>query len=324
MTTAEPYPTLTIPSHQLYEIAHLATYIAGALSRRRQALENGQRIEARAAARDVHLGRQAMAAATADPSAATSSLPRPIDTATYELAERLHETSTHRRADVVSLVSQGRGSWAVTGFVPGVGKVGAEVAHYQQAAAIKEHFLTQPADLLTDWAVTSQPLLLDRAAVRDRQSLLVEASQAARDLDPANPQHIALAKHLRHGGPLDSAIRERFRGVDLDGPVPQPMPGDAQTEGPPQTPAGSGGESATQRRHETAVQRATTTNPVTDPATAAVARAQVALTPTASAVAKAGNKQQSGGQPARPGRSASRTTPAQDAPPVQQPRPNQP
>ena len=68
MTAAEPYPTLTIPSHQLYEIAHLATYLAGALARRHQALERGQRNEARAATRDVHLGRQAMAAATADPS----------------------------------------------------------------------------------------------------------------------------------------------------------------------------------------------------------------------------------------------------------------
>ena len=326
MTAAEPYPTLTIPSHQLYEIAHLATYIAGALARRRQALERGLRNDARTAARDVHLGRQAMAAATADPSAATSALPRPIDAATYQMAEQLHEASTSRRAEVVSLAPQGRASWAVTGYVPGVGKVGAEVANYQQATAIKEHVLTQPADLLADWTVTSQPLLLDRAAIRDRQSLLVEASQAVRDLDPANPQHIAVAKLLRDSGPLDAAIRDRFRGVNLDGPVPRPRPDDPRpTASTPSPPSASSVGAAAANRHEAAIKRAAATDATTAPAAAATARAQVALTPTAQAAAKAGIKQKPGNPAVQPTRSpAVKANVRQDPAAAGRTPPNQP
>lgn len=329
MTAAEPYPMLTIPSHQLYEIAHLATFIAGALARRRHALARGEH-NPRTATRDVHLGHQAMAAATSDPAAATSALPHPIDAATYRLAEQLHEASTDRRADVVSLASLGRDSWAVTGYVPGVGMVGAEVANRQQAAAIKEHLLTQPADHLADWAVTSQPMLLGGAATRDRESLLVEASQAVRDLDPANPQHIALAKHLRDPGSLNAAVRDRFAGVDLDGPVPRAQPGDPQptkaTMEPKEQGSASSANISAAQRHEAAVQRAAATNAAATPAAAAAARAQVALTPTAAAAAKAGVKRQRAQpapQPAPTSAPAADTTrgPASSAGRIQPPRP---
>ncbi|MDN5751156.1 MAG: hypothetical protein L0H64_22040, partial [Pseudonocardia sp.] len=173
-------------------------------------------------------GRAALANATGDPSAAGSPLPRPLDTDTYRAARGLLAGQPDRQALVVSLSSLGRDSWAVVGFVPGLGPVGAEVTTHDLAGALREHILTRPARELTGWSVTDRPLRLGQ----DRWGTADEAAAAA-DLDPPRAQHQAVARHLRGmSSEVDGVIAERFAGVDLDAASPARMP---QRAAPSQT-----------------------------------------------------------------------------------------
>lgn len=206
------YPLLAVPGYELYQLAHVATFIADGLVRHRRAAVARDRPGRRRAARDVHAGRAALANATGDPSAAAGPLPRPLDSDTYRAARGLLAGQMEREAMVVSLSSLGRDSWAVVGFVPGLGPVGAELANHDLAGALREHILIRPAHELVGWSVTDRSLRLGQ----DRWGTADEAAAVA-DLDPRRAQHLAVARNLRGvSSVVDGAIAERFAGVDLD------------------------------------------------------------------------------------------------------------
>ena len=206
------YPLLAVPGYELYQLAHIATFIADGLVRHRRAAGARDRQGRRRAARDVHAGRAALANATGDPSAAGGPLPRPLDADTYRAARGLLVGQLERQAMVVSLSSLGRDSWAVVGFVPGLGPVGAELTNHDLAGALRERILTQPARELAGWSVTDRPLRLGQ----DRWGTADDAAAAA-DLDPRRAQHQVIARNLRgRSSEIDGVIAERFVGVDLD------------------------------------------------------------------------------------------------------------
>ena len=108
---------------------------------------------------------------------------------------------------VVSLSSLGRDSWAVVGFVPGLGPVGAELANHDLAGALREHILTRPAPELVGWSVTDRSLRLGQ----DRWGTADEAAAVA-DLDPRRAQHQAVARNLRGvSSVVDGAIADDRR-----------------------------------------------------------------------------------------------------------------
>ena len=212
--TGPDYPLLAIPGYELYQLAHIATFVADGLARHRRAVWRREKAARRAAARDVHAGRTALAAATGTTQAVSGRLPHPLDAETYRAAEGLLAGGEQRSAQVVSLASLGRQSWAVIGFVPGIGRVGAEVADHDLAGALREHLLTRPEPELAAWAITRYPLRLgqDRWGTADDQA-------AVAALDPSNVQHRAVARHLRGiNDPLDAAVAAHFPGIDLDAP----------------------------------------------------------------------------------------------------------
>ena len=205
--TGPDYPLLTVPGFELYQLAQLATFVADALARHRRAAEAGARNARRAAARDVHAGRLALARATGNGDLAGGPLPRPLDIATFREAEQLHGGLSVGEAEVVSLAALGRSSWAVIGRVAGIGPVGAEVGDHGLADALRSHLLTQPAHELTGWAVTDQPtdLGLDRWGTAD------EAATVAA-LDPERAQHRVVGAALHGISPqLDRTIERHFR-----------------------------------------------------------------------------------------------------------------
>ena len=255
--TSSDYPLLAIPGHELYQLAHIATFVADGLGRHRRAVSRRDRDGRRGAARDVLAGRTALAAATGSPDAVSGPLPHPLDAESYKAAEGLLAGDGKRSAQVVSLASLGRQSWAVIGFVPGIGRVGAEVADHDLAGALREHLLTRPQQELAPWAITRYPLRLgqDRWGTADDEA-------AVTALDPSNAQHQAVARHLRGiNDPLDAAVAQRFQGIDLDALQPNQQP-TGTAAAPP----------ATAGREDPAEQR-------TSSSAAAVATAAAALTP---------------------------------------------
>lgn len=210
MTTPD-YPLLAVPGYELYQLAHIATFIADGLVRHRRATAGRDRAGRRAASRDVHAGRTALAQACGDPQAA-GPLPRPLDADTYRAAHGLLAGHPQREAMVVSLSSLGRGTWAVVGFVPGLGPVGAEVADHGLAGVLREHILHRPVGELSGWSVTDRPLRLGQ----DRWGSADESAAVAA-LDPKRAQHRAVARNLRGlSAEVDAAIDAKFAGVDLE------------------------------------------------------------------------------------------------------------
>jgi hypothetical protein len=209
--TVPDYPLMAIPSYEMYQLAHIATFIADGLARRRAAWQRGDRRGSADASRDVAGGNAALRAAMGAHSA-PGPLPRPLDAATFEKASDLPSTS-ERRADVVSLASLGRSTWAVIGHVPGIEALGAEVAGHHLADAVRQHILTQPVGELAAWAIAQKP---HPTGIKDRVNLaaFVEC------LDPGRRRDQAVARHLRGTDRrTDAAIRGRFAGVDLDAPL---------------------------------------------------------------------------------------------------------
>jgi hypothetical protein len=207
--TSPDYPVLALPGYELYQLAHLATFVADGLARYRRA---GTRDERRQAARHVHAGRVALARATGLPETAAGPLPRPLDAGAYVAAQRLLSGANGREATVLALASLGRQSWGVVGFVPGIGPVGAEVADHETAGALREHLLSAPIGDISCWSVTREPsrLGLDRWGSADEAGVVA-------GLDPGLEQHRQVARRLRGLSPeVDQAIAERFAGVELD------------------------------------------------------------------------------------------------------------
>jgi hypothetical protein len=214
---------MAIPSYEMYQLAHIATFIADGLARRRAAWQRGDRRGTADAARDVAGGVAALRAAmgTHDVS---GPLPRPLDAATFEKASALLSTG-ERRADVVSLASLGRSTWAVVGHVPGIGAVGAEVADQHLADAVRQHVLTQPVGELAAWAIARKP---HPTGVQDRLDL----AASVEGLDPGRRRDQAVARHLRGADRrTDAAVRGRFAGVDLDAPLVDRLPAAAPPTG---------------------------------------------------------------------------------------------
>jgi hypothetical protein len=230
--TSEEYPLLTVPSYELYQLAHIATFIADAMARYRAAGRGRQGREGRAeAVRDLAGGWAALDTATGAKTATPADqLPQPIDAPTFDIARKL-VSDRPRSADIVSLASAGLEGWAVVGHVPGLGPVGARVASRDLADVLRQHLLTQPATALAPWAVTqaSAPV----TDIPDR----VDLAAFVESLDPARLDARAVARHLRGiDRRTDAAIRTRFAGVDLDAPLTVTPRADA----PPRLVAGSG------------------------------------------------------------------------------------
>ncbi|WP_219414200.1 hypothetical protein [Pseudonocardia nigra] len=224
------YPLLVLPSYEMYQIAHIATFLAEGLARHRAA---GSREERWNALRDLAGGRAALdqALGVTGPSR-PEDLPCPIDTGTYRAAREIMSAGP-RQAEVVSLESTGRRGWAVVGQVPGIGPVGAVVSSKAVADALRHHVLTQPVQELTAWAVRDRPARLPTLSQRVDLAAFVE------NLNPTLNRSRAVARHLRGlNSRVDAAIRGRFAGVDLDGPL---------VVEPPQAPARATGPARPQR-----------------------------------------------------------------------------
>lgn len=206
----EGYPLLAVPGHEMYQLAHIATFIADGMARARLARDRGAR---QAASIRVAGGRAALAAAAGrDPRDPLLSV-RPIDSATFARATDCAQGGT-RRADVVSLRGIGRETWAVIGHVPGLGPVGAEVGLKDLADAVREHILTQPTVELAPWCVTGSRPLSGTTGTGP-----IDLASFVEGLDPACDRDRAVARYLRGADSrTDAAIRGRFAGLDLDAP----------------------------------------------------------------------------------------------------------
>lgn len=227
------YPLLVVPSHDLYQLAHIASYIADALVRHRSAPKGRHGREERAdAVRAIAGGQMALENAIGSTAGAAGELPRPIDAKTFKAARELLSDGP-RWAEVASLAATGGTGWAVVGHVPGMGPVGAQVPTPELANAMRQHFLTQPAGAIASWAVTSEPMPVPAVSNQVDLAAFVE------HLDPSQPDARAVGRHLRGlNRRTDVAIRGRFSGVDLDAPivVEPPAPPRASTATAPASP----------------------------------------------------------------------------------------
>ncbi|OJY45979.1 hypothetical protein [Pseudonocardia sp. 73-21] len=228
--TQPDYPLPVLPSYELYQLAHIATFLADGVARHHRARTSAERA---AALRDLGGGRAALEHALG--ATAAVPLPTPIDTATFHAARGL-VAEVPRWAQVVSLAPIGQSGWGVVGYVPGVGPVGARTPSRPTAEAVHHHMLTQPASELAPWAIT------DKARVAPQAPDRVDLATFARDLDPSRDRDRAVARHLRGlDRRSDAAIRERFAGIDLDAPLvvrpPAPRPRPAAR---PSRPAAAG------------------------------------------------------------------------------------
>ncbi|MBN9103103.1 MULTISPECIES: hypothetical protein [unclassified Pseudonocardia] len=255
--TIPDYPLMAIPSYEMYQLAHIATFIADGLARRRAAWQRGDRRGSADASRDVAGGNAALRAAMGT-HGEPGPLPRPLDAATFDKVSDLLKTG-ERRADVVSLASLGRSTWAVIGHVPGIGAVGAEVTGHHLADAVRQHILTQPVGELAAWAIAQKP---HPTGIKDR----VDLAAFVEGLDPGRLRDQAVARHLRGTDRrTDAAIHGRFAGVDLDAPLVDRPP----TPAPPTGAAHDRPSPPQQGRFLCGVGRQTTARPATAPARSA-------------------------------------------------------
>lgn len=213
MTQAEEPPGLGLPAYKMQELAQLVWLATAAMRRYQQHRDNREREQERRAARDVMAARDAIRGATGDAAAATDEVPRPLDTALFDQANRLATEQTQRSAQVVSLAPLGRSTWAVTGEVPGVGRVGCEVASQAQAEAVREMILTAPASELGEFSLQAEQPALDRRYAKDAEQARVREEYPAmvREMNPDQLQNQILARNLRgRDQGLDAAISARF------------------------------------------------------------------------------------------------------------------
>lgn len=233
------YPLLTLPGNEAYQLAHIATYIASAIARRRRATGRGKAAHGARweALRDIAGGREALTRASGGAELMPSSqLPQPLDAATFRTARNLLSGGP-RWAEVVSLTASGGSGWAVLGHVPGLGPVGARVATPDLAEALRQHVLTRPAAELAPWAVTEKPARLPVLPERVNLAAFVE------NLDPGAADARAVAAALRGADQrTDAAIQGRFAGVDLDAPPVTRPP--ATTPAPPVARPAAAGRTA--------------------------------------------------------------------------------
>jgi hypothetical protein len=235
--TGPDYPLPTIPGYELYQLAYVATFVADRLAQYRRARTAEAR---RAAAQDVVAGRTALAAATGGQVDPHGELPRPLDLQTYNAAAGRVDLTSNRRVNIVDLSELGRDGFAVVAMIPEVGAVGAQVGTDVLAAAIRDHFLTQPAADLLPWKVTEMP-----PGALDPDDAAVDLVATVRGLDPTTNRDRAVARHLRgHGPQVDAAIAESFAGVDLDAPLTVQPPASGQIPPTPEAGPAAGARGA--------------------------------------------------------------------------------
>jgi hypothetical protein len=214
--TQPDYPLPVLPSYEMYQLAHIATYVADALARRR--IAGGDAAALAAAERDIAGGRVAWYRATGG----DRPIPMPIDPGLFH-AVRQSVSDGPRWARAESLARLGLPGWAVVGFVPGVGHVGARVGDASTADALHHHLMTRPATELAGWAVA------DRATAMPPPPSQIDLAAVAHGLDPRSARDQAVARHLRGADSMvDRAIGQRFAGIDLGAPpqaAPPPRPG---------------------------------------------------------------------------------------------------
>jgi hypothetical protein len=241
--TIPDYPLPVLPSYELYQLAHIATFLADRLARHRTATTRADRA---VALRDLGGGRtaleQAMNGLTPMP------LPAPTDRETFHAARGLAAMGP-RWAQVVSLAPVGEPGWAVIGYVPGAGPVGARTTSRPIADAVHHHLMTQPAAELAPWAITDREYKVPETPDR------VDLAGVARSLDPASDRDRAVARHLRGLHPrVDAAISGRFAQVDLDAPLVVRPPAPPRPGSQPASRAAAAGS-----RHLCGIGRQTTT-----------------------------------------------------------------
>ncbi len=230
--TIPDYPLLTVPGYELYQLAHLATFIVDGLDRYRR---GGNWDERRKAARNVQAGRVALARATGVPDAAGGPLPRPLDMNAYRSAQDLLCGDGRRQAQVVSLAGLGRSTWAVVGSVPGIGPVGGEVADHTTARALRDHLLNAPISEVRGWSVTARPVWLGV----ERWGSADEAAVVGA-LNPGREPHRVVVGQLRGlSREVDAAIARRFEGYSQNPPAAGDVPRPSQSP-----PARSGAATA--------------------------------------------------------------------------------
>ena len=236
--TGPDYPLPTIPGYELYQLAYVATFVADRLAQYRRARTAEAR---RAAAQDVVAGRTALAAATGGQVDPRGDLPRPLDLQTYNAVAGRVDLTSNRRGTVVDLTELGRDGFAVVAMIPEVGLVGARVGSDVLAAAIRDHFLTQPAADLLPWKVTEMP----PGALDPDDAGAVDLVATVRGLDPATNRDRAVARHLRgQRAGVDGAIAESFAGVDLDAPLTVQPPASGQIPPTPEASPAAGARGA--------------------------------------------------------------------------------
>ena len=212
--TQPDYPLPVLASYELYQVAHIATFVADRLARLRGASTKAER---GAAVHGVAAGRAALERVLGATGPVT--LPEPIDAQTFASARGLVAAGP-RWAEVVSLAPLGQQGWAVIGHVPGLGPVGARMADHGMADAVRRHVLTQPVAELGAWAMIQhaqpRPVLPER----------VDLAGVVGSLDPRRDRDRAVALRLLGvDRVLDTVIRDRFAGVDLHAPfVVRPQP----------------------------------------------------------------------------------------------------
>lgn len=222
MTQAEEPPGLGLPAYKMQELAQLVWLTTAAMRRYQQHRDNRERDQERRAAREVLAAKDAIRGVTGDRSAATDEVPRPLDTALFDQANRLATEQTQRSAQVVSLAPLGRSTWAVTGEVPGVGRVGCEVASQPQAEAVRQMILTAPVSELGEFSLAAKQTTLESRYAKENEQARVREEYPAmvREMDPDQPQNQALARNLRgRNQGLDEAIVARFGNLS---PAEQP------------------------------------------------------------------------------------------------------
>ena len=214
--TAPDYPLMTPGGYETYQLAQIATFVAERLARHRTSRRGRAGVPVRGeAVRDLALAATALDAATGagEPGPNGELLPRPIDAATYAQARGLLTTG-QRWADIVSMAPAGGQGWAVVGYVPGVGPVGAQVATREMAQGLMAHVVTMPAAAVVPWAMVREPVAVPTLPQQ------IDLAAAVEHLDPDRPENRAVAAALRGvNRRTDLAIQKRFRGVDLDAPL---------------------------------------------------------------------------------------------------------
>lgn len=213
--TSPDYPVLGVPGNDIYQLAHIATFIAEAIARHRRSAPGRAGQHARVRAVHDIAGGWAALDNVGGTTTAAGDLPQPLDVGTWQQARSLISDEL-RWTRVVSLEPVGGRGWAVIGNVPEIGPVGARAATQALAGKIAAHIMRQPVAAVAPWAITQRPVAMPRVPERIDLAAFVE------HLDPSSQAARAVAGGLRGmDRRTDAAVRGHF---DRVAPGVQPVP----------------------------------------------------------------------------------------------------